>query len=106
MKKVNFDVKLPAFVERIVYVDNYGARPYCYTIEDASRNADAINRAINYISEKGGGTVVIPEGIWFTAPIEIKSDVELELRRMQYLNFLKILTSIHLLSLTMKVRSV
>ena len=45
MKKVNFDVKLPAFVERIVYVDNYGARPYCYTIEDASRNADAINRA-------------------------------------------------------------
>ena len=44
MKKVNFDVKLPAFVERIVYVDNYGARPYCYTIEDASRNADAINR--------------------------------------------------------------
>ena len=102
MKKVNFDVKLPAFVDRIVYVDNYGARPYCYTIEDASRNADAINRAINYISEKGGGTVVIPEGIWFTAPIEIKSDVEL----MQYLNFLKILTSIHLLSLTMKVRSV
>ena len=55
MKKVNFDVKLPAFVDRIVYVDNYGARPYCYTIEDASRNADAINRAINYISEKGGG---------------------------------------------------
>ena len=52
MKKVNFDVKLPAFVERIVYVDNYGARPYCYTIEDASRNADAINRAINYISER------------------------------------------------------
>ena len=48
MKKVNFDVKLPAFVDRIVYVDNYGARPYCYTIEDASRNADAINRAINY----------------------------------------------------------
>ena len=40
MKKVNFDVKLPAFVERIVYVDNYGARPYCYTIEDASRNAE------------------------------------------------------------------
>ena len=26
MKKVNFDVKLPAFVDRIVYVDNYGAR--------------------------------------------------------------------------------
>ena len=106
MKKVNFDVKLPAFVERIVYVDNYGARPYCYTIEDASRNADAINRAINYISEKGGGTVVIPEGIWFTAPIEIKSDVELRIEKNAYLNFLKILTSIRLLSLTMKVRNV
>ena len=89
MKKVNFDVKLPAFVERIVYVDNYGARPYCYTIEDASRNADAINRAINYISEKGGGTVVIPEGIWFTAPIEIKSDVELRIEKNAILKFSK-----------------
>mgnify|MGYP002585737556 CR=1 FL=1 len=89
MKKVNFDVKLPAFVDRIVYVDNYGARPYCYTIEDASRNADAINRAINYISEKGGGTVVIPEGIWFTAPIEIKSDVELRIEKNAILKFSK-----------------
>lgn len=49
MKKVNFDVKLPAFVDRIVYVDNYGARPYCYTIEDASRNADAINLSLIHI---------------------------------------------------------
>lgn len=88
-EKVNFDVKLPAFVDRIVYVDNYGARPYCYTIEDASRNADAINRAINYISEKGGGTVVIPEGIWFTAPIEIKSDVELRIEKNAILKFSK-----------------
>ena len=51
MKKVNFDVKLPAFVDRIVYVDNYGARPYCYTIEDASRNADAITGLLT-ISQK------------------------------------------------------
>ena len=36
MKKVDFEVKLPSFVDRIVYVDNYGARPYCYTIEDLS----------------------------------------------------------------------
>ena len=50
MKKVDFDVKLPAFVDRVVYVNNYGARPYCYTIEDADNNADAINRAISYIS--------------------------------------------------------
>ena len=89
MKKVDFEVKLPSFVDRIVYVDNYGARPYCYTIEDASRNADAINRAISYISEKGGGTVVIPAGIWFTAPIEIKSDVELRIEKNAILKFSK-----------------
>ena len=89
MKNVDFEVKLPSFVDRIVYVDNYGARPYCYTIEDASRNADAINRAINYISEKGGGTVVIPDGIWFTAPIEIKSDVELRIEKNAILKFSK-----------------
>lgn len=89
MKKVDFDVKLPAFVDRVVYVNNYGARPYCYTIKDADNNADAINRAINYISEKGGGIVVIPEGIWFTAPIEIKSDVELRIEKNAILKFSK-----------------
>lgn len=66
MKKVNFDVKLPSFVDRIVYVDNYGARPYCYTIEDASRNADAINRAISYISI--GAVNQIPAGITTVPP--------------------------------------
>ncbi|MGN0328887.1 MAG: glycoside hydrolase family 28 protein [Lachnospira sp.] len=89
MKKADFDVKLPAFVDRVVYVNNYGARPYCYTIEDADNNADAINRAINYISEKGGGTVVIPEGIWFTAPIEIKSEVEFRIEKNAILKFSK-----------------
>ena len=34
MKKVNFDVKLPAFVDRIVYVDNYGARPLRRAIQN------------------------------------------------------------------------
>ena len=69
MKKVNFDVKLPAFVERIVYVDNYGARPYCYTIEDASRNADAVCELMILIKQLVGSMskrVLRTDRLWLT----------------------------------------
>ena len=36
-----------------------------------------IQQAINEVSEAGGGTVVIPEGVWMTGPIELKSNVRL-----------------------------
>ena len=44
-------------------------------------NTEAINRAIDYVAQRGGGRVIIPEGIWFTGAIEIKSNVELHAER-------------------------
>ncbi|MDD5829133.1 MAG: glycoside hydrolase family 28 protein [Lachnospira sp.] len=89
MKAKDFDIKLPAFVDRTVHINDYGAKPYAYSYEDSNNNAAAINRAITYVSEKGGGVVVIPEGIWYTAPIEIKSDVCLKLMKNAVLKFSK-----------------
>lgn len=86
---VDFEVKVPAFPDRVVYVNNYGAKPYSFTIDDAIKNADSINRAIRYISEKGGGVVVIPEGIWYTGPIELCSDVNLRIETNAVLKFSK-----------------
>ncbi|MFG6686717.1 glycoside hydrolase family 28 protein [Mariniflexile sp. HNIBRBA6329] len=40
---------------------------------------DIVNRAIDEVSEKGGGTVVIPQGKWKSARIQLKSDVNLHI---------------------------
>ncbi len=38
---------------------------------------DAINNAIKHVSDKGGGMVVIPAGVWLTGPIQLLSNVNL-----------------------------
>lgn len=40
-------------------------------------NTDAIRKAIEAVSVKGGGTVVIPRGIWLTGPIILKSNIRM-----------------------------
>ncbi|WP_297091817.1 glycoside hydrolase family 28 protein [uncultured Draconibacterium sp.] len=40
-------------------------------------NSDAFEAAISAVSEKGGGKVIIPPGIWLTGPIRLKSNLEL-----------------------------
>jgi polygalacturonase len=40
-------------------------------------NSKAFADAINAVSEKGGGRVVVPAGIWLTGPIILKSNLEL-----------------------------
>lgn len=40
-------------------------------------NTNAFAEAIKAASEKGGGRVIIPRGIWLTGPITLKSNIEL-----------------------------
>ena len=40
-------------------------------------NSDAFAKAIDAVSQKGGGKVIIPPGIWLTWPITLKSNLEL-----------------------------
>ncbi|MFT3935691.1 MAG: glycoside hydrolase family 28 protein [Chitinophagaceae bacterium] len=47
----------------------------------------AINKAISTCSQKGGGVVVVPEGLWLTGPIEMKSNVNLHLKTAAVLLF-------------------
>tara|TARA_R110000796_G_scaffold41772_4_gene103601 strand:- start:201874 stop:203562 length:1689 start_codon:yes stop_codon:yes gene_type:complete len=43
------------------------------------KNTGAFAQAINDVSSKNGGTVVVPRGIWLTGPIVFKSNVNLHL---------------------------
>jgi len=40
-------------------------------------NSQAFADVIQYISEKGGGRIVIPRGIWLTGPIILKSNINI-----------------------------
>ncbi|MFF5381783.1 glycoside hydrolase family 28 protein [Pedobacter suwonensis] len=50
-------------------------------------NTKSINKTISSVSEKGGGVVLIPSGLWLTGPIELKSNVNLHLKRDAILQF-------------------
>ncbi len=47
----------------------------------------AIQKAIDKMSAKGGGTVVIPKGVWKTGRVELKSHVNLHLAKGAELHF-------------------
>ena len=44
-------------------------------------NTQAFANAIEYLSERGGGHLVVPAGIWRTGPIELKSNIDLNVTR-------------------------
>lgn len=50
-------------------------------------NAQVFNKAVSQISEKGGGTLVVPSGIWLTGPIVFKSRINLYLEKGALLLF-------------------
>lgn len=64
----------PAIPDRTVSVEEYGA------IGDGTvLNTEAFSKAISDLSGKGGGHLVVPEGIWLTGPITLLSGVDLHL---------------------------
>ena len=62
----------PSFNSYEVNIVDFGAKPGGLEL-----NTEAINNAIKAVNEKGGGKVIIPEGLWLTGPIELLSNVNL-----------------------------
>ena len=80
MKKVCNQISLPTFPDRTyVITDFYNGKDSLYT--------DAINQAIEVCTSQGGGTVLIPNGEFRTAPIRLKSNVNLHLSDSTILKF-------------------
>ena len=43
-------------------------------------NSDAFAQAIESLSAKGGGRVIVPTGVWLTGPITLKDNIELHIK--------------------------
>lgn len=66
------EVVRPSFPDYEVDIRDFGALSDGVTL-----NTEAINNAIKAVHSKGGGKVIIPEGLWLTGPIVLLSNVNL-----------------------------
>lgn len=74
--------KEPIFNDLTVSIADFGA------VADNKTDASvAINAAINFVSENGGGKVIVGAGQYFSKPIEMKSNVNLYLEKGVRINF-------------------
>jgi rhamnogalacturonyl hydrolase YesR/polygalacturonase len=67
---------VPAFKK-----DSFNIRKFGAIADGLTLNTKAINDAITACNKKGGGVVVVPEGLFLTGPIELKSNVNLHLKK-------------------------
>ncbi|MGV3541510.1 MAG: glycoside hydrolase family 28 protein [Rufibacter sp.] len=65
-------VKETSLPDYRVSITQYGA-----VGDGITKNTKAFEQAINAVAAKGGGTVVIPRGLWYTGPIVLKSNINL-----------------------------
>lgn len=78
------DLSAPQFPDTTFAITDYGA------VGDGQvLNTQAIQHTIETCAESGGGTVVVPPGLWLTGPIELKSHVNLHVERGAVLLFTK-----------------
>lgn len=75
-------IKQPVFKKDTVSIVQFGAKADGLTL-----NTRSINDAITACSKKGGGVVVVPEGLWITGPVTMKSNVNLHIKRAAILQF-------------------
>ena len=69
------EVAAPVIPEREVKLTDFGAVGDGITL-----NTEAFAKAIDALSSQGGGKLVVPQGVWHTGPIVLKSNIELNLK--------------------------
>ena len=67
-------IKSPVFKKDTVNIKKYGA-----VADGNTLNTKSINTAIDALSKKGGGVVLVPQGLWLTGPIVLKNNINLHL---------------------------
>ncbi|NDW12979.1 glycoside hydrolase family 28 protein [Bacteroides sp. 214] len=76
-KDLPFDMPVltpPVFPNNEVSIKDFGGMG-----NGINLNTDAFAKAIDHLSQKGGGRLVVPSGVWFTGPIVLKSNINLHL---------------------------
>ncbi len=65
-------VQLPSIPSRSVLLTDFGGVADCSTL-----NTEAFAKAIDALSEQGGGRLIVPAGLWLSGPITLRDHIEL-----------------------------
>ena len=76
------EVTAPVFPATEVNVRDFGADP-----TGRQLCTDAFARAVDALVAKGGGHLVVPQGVWVTGPIVLKSNIDLHLQKGAVIQF-------------------
>jgi len=83
--KAPFDMpqlKRPVFPERVFDINDFGA-----VADGNTLNTKAIADAIGACAKAGGGTVLVPKGVWLTGAVHLKSNIRLHIVKDAELRF-------------------
>ncbi len=77
-------VVVPHFPSLTISITDFGGNG-----DGLSLNTEAFRNAIDALTQKGGGTLNVPGGVWLTGPITLKSNINLHLEEGALLLFSK-----------------
>lgn len=69
-------IQRPVFSNNKVSITDFGG-----VADGITLNTEAFAKAIDALSNKGGGTLLVPSGVWYTGPIVFKSNINLHLEK-------------------------
>ncbi len=84
-----FNVKMPIVKTPVFKSDTFNIKKYGALPDGITLNTTSINAAIAECSNKGGGVVLLEEGVWLTGPVYLKNNVNLHLKSGAMLLFTK-----------------
>ncbi len=77
-----FSIEVPTFKDKTYNILDFGAIG-----DGVFSNTEIINSTILKCSQEGGGMVIIPNGLWYTGPITMQSNVNLHLANGAIVSF-------------------
>ena len=75
----NVEFKMPTVAETSFPKTSVSIKDFGAIAGGNVKNTEAFKKAIASISQKGGGKVIVPRGIWMTGPIVLQSNINLHL---------------------------
>jgi DNA sulfur modification protein DndE len=81
------EYELPRIYQPHFKKDTFNITAFGAVNDGITLNTSAIQKAISACVQNGGGTVLIPQGLWLTGPVVLYSNVELHAQRGALVSF-------------------